>query len=82
MGSARVPVPLAFGEMLSNDWEVIGAFMYPKDAPARLVRLVEAKLLDLGAIDIKRYAFADLPKAIEGAAAMRGLDMTAVVTSG
>ncbi|SDR63227.1 alcohol dehydrogenase [Rhizobiales bacterium GAS113] len=78
MGSAGVPLPLTFGEMLSNDWEVIGAFMYPKDAPAKLVKLVEAKLLDLSPIDIKRYGFTDLPAAIEGAARMRGLDMTAI----
>ena len=63
---------------LANDWEVIGAFMYPKDAPSWLVRLAASGLLDLEPIRINRFAFAELPRAIEAAASMRGLDMTAI----
>ena len=28
MGSAEVPLELSFREMLANDWEVVGQFMY------------------------------------------------------
>lgn len=78
MGSATRPLPIAFGEMLANNWEVIGNFMYPKDAPAQLVRLASAGLLELGAVRTARFALADLPRAIDAAARMRGLEMTMV----
>lgn len=78
MGSATQPLPITFGEMLANDWEVIGNFMYPKDAPAELIRLAEAGLLDLAAVRTTRFALSDLPQAIDAATRMRGLDMTIV----
>ena len=33
MGSAEVPLELSFREMLANDWEVVGQFMYDRTAP-------------------------------------------------
>lgn len=78
MGSANAPLQVSFGEMLSNNWEVVGNFMYPKDAPAQLIKLASAGLLDVAAVQTKRFALADLPQAIDAASKMRGLDMTMV----
>src|SRR5262249_5125888 len=39
MGSASVPLELGFYDMLANDWQVLGCFMYPPDVPARLAAL-------------------------------------------
>ncbi len=39
MGSFKQPLSLLVGEMLANDWHVMGCFMYPPDAPARLAGL-------------------------------------------
>ena len=78
MGSATVPLELGFGEMLSNDWEVVGNFMYPKTAPTKLAALAAAGLLDLTAVRLKRFALSKLPEAIAAAATMRDLDLTAV----
>ena len=36
MGSAEVPLELSFREMLANDWEVVGQFMYDRTAPGQL----------------------------------------------
>jgi len=41
LGSSSAPLPLAYYDMLANDWHLMGCFMYPKDAPARLAALVE-----------------------------------------
>jgi alcohol dehydrogenase len=35
MGSVSEPLPISVGEMLANDWSVMGQFMYPREAPAR-----------------------------------------------
>ena len=78
MGSCTEPLTIGFGEMLANDWLIAGQFMYPKDAPWRLVRLASSGLLDLTAIRPRTYALADLPKAMDEAITMRGLELTAL----
>jgi alcohol dehydrogenase len=78
MGSVAVPLPIAVAEMVGNDWSVAGCFMYPKDAPARLLRLVAAGALDLGKCRLRCFPLDALDKAIVAAASMRGLDFVAL----
>jgi alcohol dehydrogenase len=79
MGSAEAPLELSFREMLANDWEVVGQFMYDRTAPGQLARLAAEGLLDLGKIIVTTFALADFRQAIEAAALMQGLDLTAVI---
>ena len=79
MGSAEAPLELSFREMLANDWEVVGQFMYDRTAPGQLAALAAEGLLDLKKIIVTRFALADFPRAVEAAALMQGLDLTAVV---
>jgi len=79
MGSAEVPLELSFREMLSNDWEVVGQFMYDRTAPGQLAALVAEGLLDLKKIVVTTFELADFRRAVEAAALMQGLDLTAVV---
>ena len=79
MGSADVPLELSMREMLANDWEVVGQFMYERQAPGQLAALVAEGLLDLTKIVVTTFKLADLQRAVDSAALMRGLDLTAVV---
>jgi alcohol dehydrogenase len=79
MGSAEVPFELSFREMLANDWEVVGQFMYERTAPAQLAALAADGLLDLKKIGVTTFKLADFRQAVEAAALMQGLDLTAVV---
>jgi len=79
MGSATAPLPLSFGEMLANDWEVVGQFMYDRTAPGELATLARERLLDLSKIVVSRFALEELPRAVEAAALMQGLDLTALI---
>ena len=79
MGSAEVPLELSFREMLANDWEVVGQFMYARTAPGQLAALAAEGLLDLRKIIVTRFELADFKRAVEAAALMHGLDLTAVV---
>ncbi|MBV9559685.1 MAG: zinc-binding dehydrogenase [Bradyrhizobium sp.] len=79
MGSAEAPLELSFREMLANGWEVVGQFMYDRTAPGQLAALAAEGLLDLKKIIVTRFALADFPRAVEAAALMQGLDLTAVV---
>jgi alcohol dehydrogenase len=79
MGSAEVPLEVTFRELLANDWEIAGQFMYQRQAPAQLAALAASGLLDLGKIKVRTFRLAQLKAAIEAAASMQGLDLTAVV---
>jgi alcohol dehydrogenase len=79
MGSAEVPLELSFREMLANDWEVVGQFMYDRTAPAQLAALAADGLLDLRKIVVTTFRLADFRQAVEAAALMQSLDLTAVV---
>jgi len=79
MGSAEVPLEVSFREMLANDWEVVGQFMYERTAPGQLAALATDGLLDLGKIVVTTFPLADFRRAVEAAALMQGLDLTAVV---
>jgi alcohol dehydrogenase len=81
MGSMTAPLELGVGEMLANEWAVLGNFMYPPEAPARLLELVAAGQLDVSKIRTKHFALTELEPALEAAAAMRGLDMTLLTMS-
>jgi alcohol dehydrogenase len=79
MGSADVPLELPMREMLANDWEVVGQFMYERQAPGELAALVAEGLLDLSKIAVTTFKLPDFKRAVESAALMQGLDLTAVV---
>ena len=81
MGSMSVPLPLNYGEVMRNDWEIIGHFMYPPDTYRRILALVRSGLLDLGAIEIKAFPLAEVPVAIEAASKSSGLQVTIVKPS-
>jgi alcohol dehydrogenase len=78
MGSVREALPITVGDMLAMDWSVMGCFMYPKDAPARLADLIAAGLLDLSPIRVSEFPLSDFERAMDAAAKMRGLDLTAL----
>jgi alcohol dehydrogenase len=79
MGSVTQPLSISVGAMLANDWSVMGNFMYPKDAPARIARMISSGILDLDAIRIQRFPLDQLPAAMDAAARMRALDLTVLV---
>jgi alcohol dehydrogenase len=79
MGSADAPLELSFREMLANDWEVVGQFMYARQAPGQLAQLAVEGLLDLKRIAVTTFKLADFGRAVEAAALMQGLDLTAIV---
>ena len=56
MGSMTVDLPLPYMQVMLNNWEIIGQFMYPPSAYRRLLDLVRSGLLDLGAIKPKVFA--------------------------
>jgi alcohol dehydrogenase len=78
MGSMTVPLPLPYGLMLRNSWEVIGHFMYSPADYRALVALVRAGQLSLDSVAVKTFPFDAIEAAIDAAGAMTGLEATVV----
>lgn len=82
MGSMTVPLPVPYGEMLLNNWELLGHFMFTGADYRALVALVASGQLSLDAIDITTYPFAGLEAAIDHASSTQGLQSTVVSAEG
>ncbi len=78
MGSMTVPLPIPYTTVMLNDWEILGQFMYPRSAYRRLVELVRNGLLDPTAVRPHVFPFADLPEAMDAAAAAGSLEYVVV----
>ena len=78
MGSMTVPLPIPYTAVMLNDWEILGQFMYPRNAARRLGELVRSGLLDISAIRPNVFPLVDLPQAMDAAAAAGNLDIVVV----
>ncbi|SEJ98382.1 MDR/zinc-dependent alcohol dehydrogenase-like family protein [Paraburkholderia diazotrophica] len=82
MGSMDVDLPIAYSEMLRNNWELIGHFMYGSADYLALVSLVTSGQLSLDVVELATYPFARLEAAIDRAGAAQGLQCTVVSAEG
>jgi alcohol dehydrogenase len=78
MGSMQVDLPIAYQEMMLNNWELIGNFMYTRADYLALVALVASGQIPLDAVELQSYSFAALEAAIDAAGQMAGLQCTVV----
>ena len=74
MGSMTTDLPVPYTTLMLNSWEIIGQFMYPAAAYRRLLDLLRSRLLDITPIRPRIYPLAELPAAMEAAAAAGNLD--------
>jgi alcohol dehydrogenase len=72
MGSAKAPLPIDYTQLMMTNREIIGHFMYPADAPARVLRLAASDLLDLAAIPVTSFPLDELEPAMDAAAERGG----------
>ena len=75
MGSMTVDLPIPYTQVMLNNWEILGQFMYPASAYRRLVDLVRAGLLDLAAIRPTVFPLTALREAMEAAAGAGNLEV-------
>ena len=81
MGSMTAPLPISYLDVMLNNLEIIGQFMYPSDAFMRLIDLARGGLLDLGAIRTRPFPLEALPEAMDAAATVGGLECVVVQPS-
>jgi alcohol dehydrogenase len=78
MGSMTTTLPVNYLQLMANNLEIIGNFMYPTDAYRRLLELLRAGRLDISPIVPKVFPLAALPEAIEAAASAQSLECVVV----
>jgi alcohol dehydrogenase len=81
MGSMGVALPIPYLEVMLNNLEIIGQFMYPRDVFRRLGELARSGLLDIDAIRTRSFPLDALPAAMESAAEAGGLECVVVQPS-
>ncbi len=81
MGSMGVPLPISYLEVMLNNLEILGQFMYPQDTFTRLVDLARSGLLDIKAIRTRPFPLDALPEAMEAATTAGGLECIVVKSS-
>lgn len=72
MGSATAPLAVDYTALMLTGREIIGHFMYPPQAPAEVLSLAAAGLLDLDAVDLAEYPLDRLDAAMDAAAVPGG----------
>jgi alcohol dehydrogenase len=78
MGSMSVPIPISYMEMMANNWEILGNFMYPVGAYLRLLALARGGLLDMRSIRALTFPLEALPAAMEAAASSKSSEYVVV----
>jgi alcohol dehydrogenase len=78
MGSMTTPLPVPYGALMLNNWEIIGQFMYPASVYRRLIGLISSGQLDLAPIRPRAYPLAALPEAMEAATSAGKLEYVVV----
>jgi len=74
MGSMAVPLPIPYTEVMLNGWEILGNFMYPRDAFRRVLDLIRCGLLDTTAIKPTVFPLSALRDAMTAARQAGGLE--------
>jgi len=78
MGSMMAPLPINYMLMMFNSLEIIGNFMYPRDAYLGLLALVRSGRLDLRPIRPRVFSLTALPQAMEYAARAQSMECVIV----
>ncbi|MFT0168278.1 hypothetical protein ACLKMY_04500 [Paraburkholderia mimosarum] len=81
MGSMEVDLPITYREMLINNWELMGHFMYSGADFRALIALVRSGQVPLDAIELEHHPLEALETAIDAAEKAEGLTCVTVCTS-
>jgi len=78
MGSMTTPLPIPYTLMMLNSWEILGQFMYPRNAYQRLLNLLRNGLLNLSPFQPRTFPLPELPRAMEVAARAGNLEYVVI----
>jgi alcohol dehydrogenase len=68
VGNIDASIPLTYHEIMRNETEIRGSYMFSPNAVQQLIRIVQSGLLDLNKVGTRIYSFDKINQAIEDAA--------------
>jgi alcohol dehydrogenase len=72
VGNIEASIPLTYSEIMINEIEIRGCFMFPSDSFQQLIRMAQSGLLDLTKVGTRIYSLDQINQAIEDAAKKTG----------
>jgi alcohol dehydrogenase len=78
MGSMSAPLPISYLDVMLNNWEILGQFMYTRESYSRLLDLIRSGILDPTKIEPVIYPLDQLGEAINKAAEIENLQCVIV----
>jgi NADPH:quinone reductase-like Zn-dependent oxidoreductase len=79
MGGITSNVSLSYAELVMRNITVKGNFMSGRDAPTKLIRMIEAGNLPLNRLNVEEFRFEEFEDAIDAAAAAKASDKLVVL---
>jgi alcohol dehydrogenase len=73
MGSVNADLPVGYLALMQRELNLRGCFMYPREAPGQLVRMVASGVLDLSPIQTRSFALEHVDEALAAASRSPGL---------
>lgn len=74
MGSTTAQLSIDYNQLLLNNWEIKGNFMYTKEDYLALIAMVKSGLVDLNKITIKSFTLNEIEQGINEASKLQGLN--------
>lgn len=78
-GSMSSTLELSYGEMMLNNWSVIGNYMYPPETTFNILPLLESGQLDVSVLQVHEYPLEKASEAVEHAAKCGPLEFAVIV---
>lgn len=79
VGGVRANISLPYAMFLRKELTVRGSYMFPRNAPSELLRMIASGVLSLDAFGVHTFPLADINEAIAQAPSFRGLEYAVVV---
>ncbi|WED24959.1 SDR family NAD(P)-dependent oxidoreductase [Vibrio sp. JC009] len=74
MGSTLAELSIDYNQLLLNNWEIKGNFMYTKEDYLALISLVKSGLINLSQIPAKTFSIEEIEQGIDEAGQLQGLN--------
>ena len=79
VGGVQAEIPIPYGMMLGKELTIKGSFMFQRNAPAEILRMIGSGLLDLSIFKYSKYTLDQVNDAIQFATTCKGLSYCVVI---
>ena len=79
VGGVKTDIPLPYSKIMLHELTIRGSFMYSRDVPGEIYRMISSGIVDLSPIQIHTFPLETINEAIARAAQLKGLEQCIVM---